>query len=92
MITSIFSYLKKLFKIPKVTRVLFYAVKPDGHIHKTDFVLGLGPCGKTVSKLKWSSRGPLLYVLKQTHTDGSHKEFIFKKHEVLGRIVIETTS
>ena len=52
------------------------------------FVLGLGPCGKTVDKLD------VMYlehdiVIVQYHSDGTLKEFPYQRKDVLGRLTIE---
>lgn len=73
-----------------IAHVLLYARLPDGGIHKTDFRLGEGPCGKTVVWLQWNdSKDNDTYCLTQYHSDGSHKKFLFRKYDVHGRIVIQ---
>lgn len=55
-----------------------------------DFKLGLGPCGKVVTRLEVEFRDTLMGIT-QTHEDGSTKEFIYQVGDIAGRIVIEDT-
>lgn len=79
-------------RVPQVTlgikSIMFNAVLPGGGIHRTEFKLGLGPCGKTVEWLSWE-RGDVLCKLTQYHTDGSLKEFTYKVDEIVGREIVE---
>lgn len=52
---------------------------------KTEFKLGVGPCGLTVDRLKWVELDDR-YVLTQYHSDGSRKEFEYLKDDIKGRI------
>ena len=79
-------------RVPQVTlgikSIMFNAVLPGGGIHRTEFKLGLVPCGKTVEWLSWE-RGDVLCKLTQYHTDGSLKEFTYKVDEIVGREIVE---
>lgn len=71
-----------------MTRVLFNAKLPGGSTHRTDFVHGKGPCGKTVCFLIWKA-DDIFYTLTQFHTDGTRKVFTFRKEDIVGRLVVE---
>lgn len=68
----------------KLTRLVFTAMTPDG-LRRSEWTLGLGPCGKTVAGLEFV-RGDDTVVIKQFHTDGSHKLFTYKIHDIVGRV------
>ncbi|MBB3693035.1 hypothetical protein [Sphingomonas sp. BK580] len=53
-----------------------------------EFTLGLGPCGLTVTTLQlWWSDGCL--CIKQSHTDGTVKRFIYPLTQLHGRVEVE---
>lgn len=52
------------------------------------FVLGLGPCGKTVDGLNVQYHEHDIVII-QYHDDGTFKEFVYQRRDVLGRITIE---
>nr|UWD77055.1 MAG: hypothetical protein [Bacteriophage sp.] len=52
------------------------------------FVLGQGPCGKTVDRLDVVYQEHDIVIL-QYHDDGTLKEFAYQRKDVLGRLTIE---
>ena len=52
------------------------------------FVLGPGPCGKTVISLDVRYLKNDI-VIVQHHDDGTLKEFVYQRKDVLGRLTIE---
>lgn len=71
------------------TRIQFKCVHPEHlDLFDTVFILGLGPCGKVVSKLSMS-RDEKFLTIKQTHADGTSKDFIYKLEDIIGRITEE---
>lgn len=52
---------------------------------KTEFKLGIGPCGKEVLSVQLEEKADR-YVITQWCTDGERKEFEYKKEDVAGRI------
>lgn len=52
------------------------------------FVLGPGPCGKTVSQLDVRYQEHDIVII-QYHDDGTLKEFPYQRKDVLGRLTIE---
>ncbi|WNL63527.1 hypothetical protein ST21_019 [Aeromonas phage ST21] len=69
-----------------VAFVGLYVLYPDGTHHHL-FNLGLGPCGKVVTKLEAGVANGILNV-KQTTECGEVKEFIYPLHTLSGRITI----
>lgn len=65
--------------------IKFTAHVPDKGWTRTEFKLGVGPCGKDVEALSWVEREDR-YELVQTCTDGERKEFTYYKKDVSGRI------
>ncbi len=65
--------------------IKFKAMVPQLGLTTTEFKHGVGPCGLTVDGLAWEELDDR-YVLRQWHTDGSHKEFEYMKSDVVGRI------
>ncbi|WP_066765661.1 hypothetical protein [Sphingobium sp. CCH11-B1] len=53
-----------------------------------EFKLGLGPCGKTVTGLKTDNDREFFYIL-QSHDDGTHKRFMYRLCQIVGRIEVE---
>lgn len=58
------------------------------HDKETVFVLGPGPCGKTVDKLDVRYQEHDIVII-QYHDDGTLKEFPYQRKDVLGRLTIE---
>lgn len=58
------------------------------HDKEAVFVLGPGPCGKTVDKLDVRFQEYDI-VIMQYHDDGTLKEFPYQRKDVLGRLTIE---
>lgn len=52
------------------------------------FVLGPGPCGKTVDGLNVQYHEHDIVII-QYHDDGTFKEFVYQRKDVLGRLTIE---
>lgn len=69
----------------KLQAIKFTANVPLSGWTKTEFKLGVGPCGLTVDRLKWVELDDR-YVLTQYHSDGSRKEFEYLKDDIKGRI------
>lgn len=69
-----------------LTAIKFHARVPSysGH-QKTEFKLGLGPCGLTVDKLLFSEDGEK-FTITQICTNGERKTFDYYKEDVAGRI------
>ena len=65
--------------------VKFTANVPHLGWTKTEFKLGLGPCGKEVTAIQLVEKDDR-YVLTQWCSDGERKEFEYKKEDVSGRI------
>lgn len=57
----------------------------SGRYQQTEFKTGLGPCGKTVTHFTVETDERHL-TIHQHHTDGSHKEFIYRLSDIDGRI------
>lgn len=57
----------------------------NGFYQDTEFKTGLGKCGKTVTHLEVTQDERLLTIY-QYHTDGSHKEFVYRVSDIDGRI------
>ena len=57
----------------------------NGYYQDTEFKTGLGKCGKTVTHLEVTQDERLLTIY-QYHTDGSHKEFVYRVSDIDGRI------
>lgn len=57
----------------------------DGVFQPTHFKLGLGPCGKTVTRFGISFTDREMTIF-QYHDDGTHKEFIYRRSDIDGRI------
>jgi len=55
---------------------------------RAEFLLGPGPCGKTVSMLESTFKDGCLCIL-QVHDDGTYKRFLYPLEQLLGRIEIE---
>lgn len=58
------------------------------HDKEAVFVLGPGPCGKTVDGLNVHYHEHDI-VIVQYHDDGTFKEFVYQRKDVLGRLTIE---
>lgn len=68
-----------------LTKVTFTCVMPEGHHRTSEFTLGLGRCGKTVERLELTKTNEQ-FVIKQIHTDHSHKTFSYKMDDIIGRV------
>lgn len=68
-----------------IDSIEFLAVLPSGEHFKTCFKLGLGPCGKTATRLHYTLTSDFLTV-HQTCSDGTRQHFIYKMSDVLGRM------
>lgn len=69
----------------KLKAIKFTANVPLNGWTKTEFKLGVGPCGLTVDRLKWVELDDR-YILTQYHSDGSRKEFEYLKDDIKGHI------
>lgn len=58
------------------------------HDKEAVFVLGPGPCGKTVDGLNVQYHEHDIVII-QYHDDGTFKEFVYQRKDVLGRLTIE---
>lgn len=74
----------ELLMVSDLTHIKFTAVLPDGSHAKTLFKLGLGPCGLHVKSLRWTELEDR-YLIDQLCTNGERKQFVYYKHEVVGR-------
>lgn len=52
-----------------------------------EFVLGNGPCGLCVTRLDMQVAGDTIHI-GQECSDGTFKEFIYKKVDIIGRIEV----
>lgn len=68
----------------RLTGIKFKALF-DGRYQVTQFSIGPGPCGKTVKYFTTECADGLLRIY-QWHTDGSHKEFVYRLSDIDGRI------
>lgn len=68
-----------------LTKVTFTCVMPEGHHRTSEFTLGLGRCGKTVERLELKQTNEQ-FIIKQIHTDHSHKTFTYKMDDIIGRV------
>jgi len=60
--------------------------------HETcEFALGVGPCGKVVTKLSSTTHVSGTLNIMQTTADGEVKTFTYKLSDILGRIVTTQT-
>lgn len=69
----------------KLCGIKFTANIPLAGWTKTEFKLGVGPCGKEVISVQLVEK-PDHYVVTQWCSDGERKEFEYKKEDVAGRI------
>lgn len=69
----------------KLCGIKFTANIPLTGWTKTEFKLGVGPCGKEVTSIQLIEK-PDHYIVTQWCTDGGRKEFEYKKEDVAGRI------
>lgn len=73
-------------KRSKLTAIKFCAKMPNlPQFLRTEFKLGVGPCGKNVTRLAWEEHSDH-YMLTQWCEDGERKEFKYLKSELSGRI------
>lgn len=70
------------------TSVLFHKAVTRAYDKEAVFVLGPGPCGKTVDKLDVQFQEHDIVII-QHHDDGTFKEFVYQRKDVLGRMTIE---
>lgn len=68
----------------RLTGIKFKALF-DGRYQATQFIIGPGPCGKTVKYFTAECANGLLRIY-QWHADGSHKEFSYRLSDIDGRI------
>lgn len=75
--------------VPEIrdTVTIVEVARVDKTEHK-EFVLGPGPCGKTVDKLDVRYQEHDIVII-QYHDDGTLKEFPYQRKDVLGRLTIE---
>ena len=73
-------------KRSKLVGIKFFAKVPnvEGHV-KTEFKLGIGPCGKVVTQLHLEEREDH-FMLTQWCEGGERKEFKYLKSDIAGRI------
>ena len=76
---------EKLGERSKLCGIKFTANIPLTGWTKTEFKLGVGPCGKEVISIQLVEK-PDHYIVTQWCTDGERKEFEYKKEDVAGRI------
>uniref|UniRef100_A0AAU6SH72 Uncharacterized protein n=1 Tax=Escherichia phage RCF TaxID=3141436 RepID=A0AAU6SH72_9CAUD len=83
---NIKAFFKNIFKLNRLTSVKFYAWMPGSDdLRKTEFKLGLGPCGKVVTKLECYSTSSGM-VIFQTTEDNETKSFYYPEGSTCGRI------
>ena len=75
----------KMGERAKLCGIKFTANIPLTGWTKTEFKLGVGPCGKEVISIQLVEK-PYHYVVTQWCTDGERKEFEYKKEDVAGHI------
>lgn len=78
----------------KITSIKFPAFWDRGRAKSIDLVhfqLGLGPCGKVVTRLDTEIAQGLL-TIRQVHEDGSRKSFIYQLSQITGRIETDLVS
>ena len=75
----------KMGERAKLCGIKFTANIPLTGWTKTEFKLGVGPCGKEVISIQLVEK-PDRYIVTQWCTDGERKEFEYKKEDVAGRI------
>lgn len=75
----------KMGERAKLCGIKFTANIPLTGWTKTEFKLGVGPCGKEVISIQLIEK-PDHYIVTQWCTDGERKEFEYKKEDVAGRI------
>lgn len=75
----------KLRERHHLAAVKFTANVPHLGWTKTEFKLGLGPCGLHVDSLQLEEK-PDRFVLTQRCTNGERKEFTYMKEDISGRI------
>lgn len=68
-------------------RISFVLMTQDGN-KKHEYTLGLGPCGKVVSHLRYWRDGSWL-VIQQQHADGTQKEFSYPAHLIITKVTAE---
>lgn len=71
-------------KAERMVSVKFKALF-DGLYQPTHFKTGLGPCGKTVKWFTVTNTEREL-IIHQHHEDGTHKDFIYRRSDIDGRI------
>lgn len=76
---------EKVYEQTKLCGIKFTANIPLSGWTKTEFKLGVGPCGKEVTNIQLIEK-PDHYIVTQWCTDGERKEFEYKKEDVAGRI------
>jgi len=69
---------------PALTSIRFPCVYQT-KLLETHFKLGLGSCGKVVTKLAFVETDKT-YTILQTTEDGERKEFIYQRDHIVGRI------
>lgn len=77
-----------------ITSIRFPAQFQDGSRDQcsiSEFTLGEGPCGKTVTALDCepTDHG---FAIAQSHDDGTVKEFFYRWPQITGRIEIERSA
>lgn len=87
---------------PVIDLIKFSAVKPlrfpvmstdetcstGTEVFHTIFSLGEGACGKNVKSLDVYDTSTEMFIT-QYHTDGTKKDFIYKKTDIVGRVEIQ---
>lgn len=68
----------------RLTGIKFKALF-DGRYQLTQFIIGLGQCGKNVKYFTVSCADGIFRIY-QWHTDGTHKEFAYRLNDIDGRI------
>ncbi|QVV96850.1 hypothetical protein [Kosakonia phage Kc166A] len=68
----------------RLTGIKFKALF-DGRYQATQFIIGMGQCGKTV-KYFTENCSDGIFRICQWHTDGTHKEFTYRLSDIDGRI------
>lgn len=65
--------------------VRFTAMVPNVGPVRTEFKLGYGPCGLNVIALRWTEKEDR-YEIEQLCSNGERKDFVYMKHDVMGRL------
>ncbi|WOL25677.1 hypothetical protein [Pectobacterium phage PcaP1EGY] len=76
-------------RIQVISHIKFHCHIPFKGLRETNFKLGLGPCGKVVTRLEFFNNFDKgRSVVTQYHSDGTKKEFTYLQTDIVGRVEI----